>query len=108
MNDPTIACTLDSAALAARTAAWRAVSDDALVEERRDETTITAVYARSDEIERRVRALVAAEAECCPFLSFDLVAGAGTLTLTVDAPPEAAAVIGALAGSDRASRLDGR
>jgi hypothetical protein len=49
---------------------------------------------RSDrETERQLRALVAAEAHCCPFLEFDLATTDEALELTVRGPPEARAIV---------------
>jgi len=45
------------------------------------------------ETERELRALVAAEAECCPFLELALGACGGALTLDVTGPVEARPLI---------------
>jgi hypothetical protein len=52
------------------------------------------VRLRDDsEIERRTRALVAAESACCPFLDFDLRREGGDLVLDISGPDDARPVI---------------
>ena len=48
------------------------------------------------DVERRLREAVAREAECCPFLAFDLQRDGTALRLTVTGPPDARPVIAAL------------
>ena len=51
--------------------------------------------------ERRVRAIVAAEAECCPFLRFELRRTAAALEVEVTGPAEAGPILDELAQASR-------
>ena len=53
-------------------------------------------FAGGDETERELRALIAAEALCCPFLHFDLRRQGDDLRVDVTAPDEAQPLIAEL------------
>ena len=88
-----VACSLTAGALDARLAQWRALKADALIAEHVDGTTITARYANREGVAERLRALVAAEATCCPSLSFELAERGEVIELAVTAPGDAAALV---------------
>src|SRR5688500_5308796 len=67
-TDPN-ACTLDSTALTQRLAEWREVSSQAITREV-EADKITTTYPADAQLVQRLRDLVAAEAECCAFLTF--------------------------------------
>ena len=96
-SDHPIACSLAPGALAARLAEWRALKADALLTEHASGSTITARYANRDGVAERLRALVAAEATCCPWLSFDVSEGEYEIELTVTAPGDAAQLLASVA-----------
>ena len=98
MSSTPIACSLGADALAERIAAWRALADGALLSRSAADGAVTAVYARRPGVERELRRLVAAEAECCGFLDLRLATGTDTVTLRASAPPEAAGLLAAFAG----------
>ena len=88
-----IVCSLDSGELAGRADAWRDLADSALIGAERTATTAVQRYRRQPEVEAKLRELIALEAECCPFLDFELDAAADELVLSVGGPADAAAVI---------------
>jgi hypothetical protein len=93
-----IACTLDAREYAGRTATLAALAARAL---RRREPTRTGerfVFAGTREIERELRAVIAAEARCCAFLTMDLRRRDDGLVLEIDGPRDARPVIAALFG----------
>lgn len=53
-------------------------------------------FADTPELERDLRAAIAAEAECCAFLRMDLQRGDDGLVLDIAGPPDARPVIAAL------------
>ena len=64
-----VACSLDDAALAARTEEWRRIA--ARAESRRTEPgRVIATYPKDDSLLEDIRRLIAAEAECCPSMKF--------------------------------------
>lgn len=89
-----IACSLSAAQLPERLAEIGAQSRDSLIA--RGPSRL--LRFRDDESTRaRLDALIAAESECCSFLSFDLRRDRGDLVLSIGAPPEAQGVADALA-----------
>ena len=90
---PAIACSLDGQAYRERAGEWRRALDGA-------EVTLLPDGARSarlpsDRADEVIR-LVVAEQRCCPFLSFRTDVEGGSLTVTVRAPGDAAALAAAL------------
>jgi hypothetical protein len=81
------ACTLDSAPFSERLFTIRALARDSLLASRREGLTLHITYdiGALSALER----LIAAEADCCPFLDFDLRVSA-VLDLAITAPPSAA------------------
>jgi hypothetical protein len=65
------ACSLDGADLLDRVEAWREVVARAARHDVED-GRVVAVYPRDAQLLGRLRELVAAEAECCSFLRFDV------------------------------------
>jgi hypothetical protein len=57
---------------------------------------VSAAFAASDDAEAELRALAAAEARCCPFLTFEVTRQADRLQLTVLGPPDGRPVIDAM------------
>jgi hypothetical protein len=96
--EPPIACTLDADALPDRVAAWRTILARARAR------TVTADDALRLELDdgvdlARVATLVAAEQQCCAFLSFAITVDQRGTALEVRAPAEAASVVAALFGA---------
>ena len=86
---PPVACSLTAGSLAERLAEWRAVKAEALISESAVGNTITARYAGREGVIERLRALVAAEADCCPSLVFDLAEEDDAIRLAVTTPGDA-------------------
>lgn len=94
-------CSLNADAQVERAADWAALRSDAVLEQHRDGDTV--VLAFRPDAGARVRALVDAERECCPFLTWDLTEEADHLRLRVSGPPrsvELDAIAGDVATDD--------
>jgi len=92
-SDRPIACSLSAADLSARLAEMKRLGRDALLSADGEGT----LRFRSDtETRARLEAIVAAEAECCPFLDMHLREKAGALVLEIRAAQEAAPVVAEL------------
>jgi hypothetical protein len=82
-----IACTLTAAELPERLAEMRAVGREALIAAGERELRFR------PQARERLEAIVAAEAECCSFMTLALGEANGELLLTVEAPPGAEPVV---------------
>ena len=67
-----MACSLDDEQLAARRAEWQAVAARSLVDKVDEEGGFTATYRGDEQAARALDALVQAELECCPDISWHL------------------------------------
>ena len=85
-----LACSLDGAAMAERLAHMRSIGRDSLIAA---EPGGVLRFDASPATRSRLEQIVAAEAQCCPFLGLDLAEEAGTLRLTVSAPEGAEPVV---------------
>jgi hypothetical protein len=101
-TDQPIACSLTPAQLSERREDFAKLAADALLQTRSaDGAKAELVFAAGKSVRDRLQAIVAAEAECCPFLSMQLRDGADTITLEILAPDGAAAkTLSDLVGSD--------
>lgn len=88
-----IACSLSAPQLPQRLAEMAALGRDALVERRLDRTRVRLWFAGGAEVADRVTRLVAAERECCAFLTLSITETAGEIVLTATAPLGAEAVL---------------
>jgi hypothetical protein len=93
MTNPPIACTLSAAGMSARQSLIDALSADGLLDRKPTDDGVRVRLRDTPDIERRTRELVAAEARCCAFLTFDLRRVEGALVLDIAGPPEARPVI---------------
>lgn len=66
---------------------------DALIARPRREMTLVLRFARAEGVERRVRALVTLESECCPFLQLTVETSTREVVLRIDAPSDAATLL---------------
>jgi hypothetical protein len=94
--DQPIACTLAPADYSERTDRIAAIARDALRSREPIDGGARIVFAASEGTERDLRAVVAAEAECCAFLRFDLRPGDDTIALEVTGPEAGQPVIAEL------------
>jgi hypothetical protein len=89
-----IACSLAGADRERRAALVAQLATDALVGRERDVATLVLRFRTTDGVERRVRALAALEAECCPFLAIAVHASPSEVVMRMDAAPEGGAILG--------------
>jgi MerR family copper efflux transcriptional regulator len=92
MNQP-IACSLTPAEAGARTDQTAAIAGRALVRREPTPGGERLVFEDDAEIEAELRDLIAAEAQCCPFLEMELRRVGETLELDVTGPAEARPII---------------
>jgi hypothetical protein len=93
MTHEPIACTLTPDGLTARRALIDALSADGLLERTATDAGLRVRLRDTPDIERRTRELIAAEASCCAFLTFDLQYDDDALVLDITGPPDARPVI---------------
>jgi hypothetical protein len=93
------ACSLTAAEGAQRAARWRRLLDQHLLS--RTATTYGQRLAFPSEapIARDLDALIAAERDCCPFLTLTLERFDDALILDVSAPPDAAPIVETMFGA---------
>jgi hypothetical protein len=113
MADPIpIACSLDADRLRGRLADIEAIGAEGLIEHARQGDRHMLRFRADAETERRLRKLIAAEAECCSFLILTLEARDDELLFSVTAPQSGQPVADELAaafaaGSARAAARPG-
>ena len=95
-----IACSLSAADLSTRLAEMTQLGQDALLSADRDNTL---TFRADSETRSRLETIVAAEAECCPFLELSLREESGALVLEIGAPDGAEPVV-----ADLVSAFGGR
>ena len=82
-----LACSLSPGELVDRRGEWEALRAHAL-RVQADEGVVRAVYARREEVLRRLESLIEAEGRCCPFLGFELREEPDSIALEVTFPPD--------------------
>jgi hypothetical protein len=98
-----IACSLDAEGLAARAQEYAALGRRSLISVSQGKGARVLLRFTADKGTRAtLDRMVAAEAECCPFLEITVREG-GALELTIDGPDEAGPVIAELASTIAAS-----
>lgn len=111
-DDTPIACSLGADQLERRLTAIAEVGAAGLIARGTDGSRHTLRFRASDETRRRLKEIVAAEAECCAFLDLSLVEVGDELVLWIAAPERAEKVAGGLAeaferGANGLSALNG-
>jgi hypothetical protein len=86
MTDLPLACTLGPIDGADRSRRWRQLAADAAPAARRTEGRLEVRYQPGPGVLDELRALAAAEGECCPFVVWAVTEQAGDPTLVVSAP----------------------
>jgi hypothetical protein len=90
MNEfPSLACSLSPDERVEREHELRELCRRALVGRDREQNAVVLTYRLAHEAEEALRDLISREAECCPFLGFELAADDRELSLRVSAPPGA-------------------
>jgi hypothetical protein len=87
-----IACTLDAGGFEGRQAEWAALGRSLLSVERPERGPVLIGFRADAQTKAELDRLVAAEAECCPFLELAVVTGE-SLELMIDGPADAGPVI---------------
>lgn len=93
-------CALPEAGLTDRLDAWRMVAERA-VSRHAEPGRVVSTY--QPDVLGRLRELIAAEAECCPFLSFDVRQRRDSVEVEVRFPPEFAPMVSVIVGSSSPS-----
>jgi hypothetical protein len=88
-----IACSLTAADMPGRLAEAAAIGRAGLLGVEATEARAVLHFRADADTRARLAAIVAAEAECCPFLAISLDDGRGALALTIEAPPGAEPVL---------------
>ena len=103
------ACALPDAGLTQRMASWREVAEH-VVSRRTSPGRVVSTYPA--EMRQRVETLIAAEAECCPFLSFEVRGDDALVEVELRYPPDFEAMVAAITAapdrSDPETRADAR
>jgi hypothetical protein len=94
-TDLPIACFLDAAGLRARESELARLGHGLVSVSRPDGAPVVLRFTADQETRKRLDRIVAAEAECCPFLDMRVREGE-TLELAIDGPDDAAPVIAGL------------
>jgi hypothetical protein len=98
-TDLPIACSLSAAEQSSRLADMRAVGHRALLAAETTGGRATLRFRAGAGARKQLAAIVAAEAECCPFLDLKLREAAGVISLTVTAPAGAEPILAELVGA---------
>src|SRR3954469_17476204 len=94
-----LACSLNGAEARDRLLQMAAVGEACLLDIKANTTTSRLRFR--PEVRERLQSIVAAEAECCPFLSLDLSEEPGAVRLTIAAPAGAAPTLEGLVAAFR-------
>lgn len=94
--DHPIACTLTAAELAVRTDDTAALARRALRSRAPIPDGARLTFDAGEETERRLREIIAAEAQCCAFLHMELRRAEDELVLEITGPPGAKPIIAEL------------
>ena len=86
-NDEVLACSLSGPELIERVARWRRVTTKA-TSRRIEGGRMVSTYPRDEELVGELRALIAAEAECCSFMRFDVDERADDVRIELSVPDE--------------------
>jgi hypothetical protein len=99
---PPMACSLTGSAMRERFVAWAKLGQRYLRSAESHAAGVTLRYRRAAGVEQELRELVALEAECCGFLSFELEEREHEWVLGVYGPSEAVPLIQQCWGATRA------
>jgi hypothetical protein len=99
LPEETIACTLEGKELEERVRAWSEIASQAR-DRKFEPGRIVSVYPRDAALLMRLEQLIAAEAECCPFLKFNIEDGDDSITVELRLPEELMPVFAGLLGID--------
>jgi hypothetical protein len=97
-----IACSLSAVELPQRLAEMAELGRAALIEVRTEPTRAQLRFAAGAGMRDRVQAVVAAESQCCAFLTMSVTDEPDSVVLTIEAPGGAEVVLAELVGAFRA------
>ena len=103
-----IACSLSARDLTDRLDEIAQLGRDALLEAERHGPRATLRFAAVPGVEERLRSIVAAESECCAFLTMTVHEEDGSLVLAIAAPEDAELVLEELVDGFRRDRVAAR
>jgi hypothetical protein len=96
----TLSCSLPAAEMLDRLARWKALAEQALSRSA-EPGRVASTYPRSDAISAQLRELIEAEADCCPFLSFDIRENKEVIEAELRYPPEFEPIVAMIAPHSR-------
>jgi hypothetical protein len=107
MNQPPVACTLSGAAYSERLNRIQRLGANALLETERQPDRAVLRFRADPTVNRALREIRDAEADCCSFLRLDLTEGPHATVLSITASnPDGAFMIDELAGAFGQATLD--
>ena len=92
-------CSLAAAELEERLRRFKQLTASALLESSPTPAGVRLRLRADAAVRRELDALIAAEAECCPFLSFRVDQDAAAIRLDIDGPPDARPLLDGLLAS---------
>lgn len=95
-ND-TLVCSLSGPALIERISDWQQVASKATTRHV-DGGRVVSTYPNEQDLLQRLRRLIAAEADCCPFMQFDVEEGPEQVTVELRVPDEMGEVLTSMLG----------
>ena len=95
--DETLACTLSGPELAERIREWGQVAAHA-TSRRVEKSRIVSTYPRDDELLQQLEKLIAAEAECCPFMEFAIDLGQEEFEVELRVPDDMGEALAVMLG----------
>lgn len=107
-SDSPIACTIEAGGMPARLAQIEAFGREAFLSAETGPQTATLRFVQSEENERRLAEIVAAESKCCAFMTFDETRDGNTQVLRIDTPEGGESMLRALAAALSAYSLVAR
>jgi hypothetical protein len=97
MNEETMACSLSGPELVERIGEWAQVTSRA-TSRRVEGGRITSTYPRDEQLLERLRALIAAEAECCSFMQFSVEEQPDQVVVELRVPEHMAGMLALMLG----------
>lgn len=98
-RDLPMACSLTASYMEARLHELRSFGETSLLDSSADAQGVRLRFRGGPAVAARLREVIAAEEECCPFLSFELEEGRDEIVLTIRAPEEGRQIADLLAAS---------
>ena len=97
MSNETLACSLAGDELVGRIREWTQVTARA-TSRHVEKGRIVSTYPIDEELLRRLRELIAAEAECCSFMQFEVKEGPDQVTVELRVPDEMSEALAVMLG----------